>query len=1313
MRHTASHSVSVVHTPDAPGETGQSVKPCDQQVVAVSCAVAALSEYQKGWSKAAGEVAQGEPKLDLTGQPGKPETELCSARGRTIIGTPDEETMDTVLPQSHFDMVGIVFNNTFSYKLKLSWEYRIQMIKEHFQYSEHCWALQDGIYCSLTTYWQRGFAAFQAAINAAIIEVTTNHSVMEELTSVIGINMRTLPFISRGETVNEWFIFICIVYFSPFIYFASLNVTKERKQFKKLMMVMGLRESAFWLSWGLIYAGFIFAMSIFMALIITSIQIIIITGFMVIFTLFILYGLSLITHLDYYLNGVIFPDPSGESYVMILTFFLLAFDTLLYLILTLYFERVLPDEDGHWHSPLFFLKSSFWSRHQNTHHEDFEDEISPEHSSDDSFEPVSPEFHGKEAIRIRNIKKEYNGKHGKVEALQGIYLDIYEGQVTAILGHSGAGKSTLLNILSGFSVSTEGSAAIYNTTLSEITKMEEIRKKVGFCPQCNIQFEFLTVRENLRLFAKIKGIQPKEVEQEVKRVIMELDIQNIQDVIAKKLSGGQKRKLTFGIAILGDPQVLLLDEPTAGLDPFSRHQVWNLLRERKTNHMILFSTQFMDEADILADLYNDLDKCSDQGIMNYGVSMTTLNEVFLNLKGNSAIEKPDFGIQKQEKIDVTRDTGIESEMQQALCSLPGLRTDVSNGTLWIRQVCGVAKLRFLKLTHESEVLLSLLLVLVIAFIPTIFEKIMQMIIYQIHSWELSSSMYFLSLEQLPHTPLTSLLVINNTDSDIEDFIQSLKHQDIVLDIDDFRNRNGSDDPSYNGAIIVSGDQKDYRFSVACNTKRMNCFPVLMGIVSNALLGIFNYTELIKTERSTFPVDDLVLRHGFLGVPLLMLLFANCISPYIGMSSISDYKLKAQSQLWISGLCPSAYWCGQALVDIPLYSLILLSIYFIYCFMVFELRLSLGLIFALPYLQSAIFLFIIRCLEMKYGKETMKKDPVFRISPRSRENRPNPEEPEEEDEDVQTERVKTANALTSANSEEVVSQGCTASLGKQKDDISTFLGYCPQENSLWPSLTVKDHLELYAAVKGLGKDDAALSISRLVGALQLQDQQKRPVKALSEGIKRKLCFALSILGNPPVVLLDEPSTGMDPEGQQRMWQAIQTIVKNTGRGALLTTHHMAEAEAVCDRVAIMVSGRLRQVFFLSTLLSLLWTMCIGSIQHLKSKFGKDYLLEVKIKEPTQTELLHTEILKLFPQAARQERYSSMMAYKLPVEDVHPLSQAFFKLEAVKQTFDLEEYSLSQATLEQVFLELSKEQEMGNFDDEVDTTVKWKLLPQEEP
>nr|BAG60714.1 unnamed protein product [Homo sapiens] len=423
---------------------------------------------------------------------------------------------------------------------------------------------------------------------------------------------------------------------------------------------------------------------------------------------------------------------------------------------------------------------------------------------------------------------------------------------------------------------------------------------------------------------------------------------------------------------------------------------------------------------------------------------------------------------------------------------------------------------------------------------------------------------------------------------------------------------------------------------------------------------------------------------------------------------------------------------------------------------------------IPYLQSVIFLFVIRCLEMKYGNEIMNKDPVFRISPRSRETHPNPEEPEEEDEDVQAERVQAANALTAPNLEEepvitasclhkeyyetkkscfstrkkkiairnvsfcvkkgevlgllghngagkstsikmitgctkptagvVVLQGSRASVRQQHDNSLKFLGYCPQENSLWPKLTMKEHLELYAAVKGLGKEDAALSISRLVEALKLQEQLKAPVKTLSEGIKRKLCFVLSILGNPSVVLLDEPFTGMDPEGQQQMWQILQATVKNKERGTLLTTHYMSEAEAVCDRMAMMVSGTLR---------------CIGSIQHLKNKFGRDYLLEIKMKEPTQVEALHTEILKLFPQAAWQERYSSLMAYKLPVEDVHPLSRAFFKLEAMKQTFNLEEYSLSQATLEQVFLELCKEQELGNVDDKIDTTVEWKLLPQEDP
>ncbi|MBZ3879737.1 ATP-binding cassette sub-family A member 9, partial [Sciurus carolinensis] len=1056
------------------------------------------------------------------------------------------------------------------------------------------------------------------------------------------------------------------------------------------------------------------------------------------------------------------------------------------------------DRYGHRHSPWFFLKSSFWFQHQRADHTILENETPSDPSWDDSFEPVSPEFHGKEAIRIKNLKKEYTGKHEKVEALRGLGLDIYEGQITALLGHSGAGKTTLLNILSGLSAPTSGSVTIYNHTLSEMADFETVSKLTGVCPQSNVQFGFLTVRENLRLFAKIKGILPLEVEQEVQRVLQTLEMENIQDILAQNISGGQKRKLTFGIAILGDPQVLLLDEPTAGLDPLSRHRMWTLLKERKSDRVIVFSTQFMDEADILADrkvfisngrlkcagsslflkkrwgigyqlslhlnemcdpesitslvkqhipdaklttqseerltyilplertskfpdLYRDLDRCSNEGIENYGVSMTTLNEVFLKLEGKSTIDESDI---ETLQGDGAKDMGNLVELEQVLSSLHETKKTASGMALWRQQLCAIAKVRFLKLKKERKSLLTTLFLFGISFIPQLLEHLFYELYDKNYSWGLSPNMYFLSPGQPPQDPLTLLLVINKTGSSIDKFIHSLRRQDIALEVDALGIRNGTDEPSYNGVIIVSGDEKEQT-----------------------------------------PSEYQYLSGAFFWLPMVA-----CFTPYIAMSSIGDYKKKVHSQLWISGLYPSAYWFGQALVDIPLYFLILLIMQIMdYVFSPEEIMIIiqnlliqisydsvdsseasdspvLFLALLIPYLHFFIFLFVLRCLERNFRKKSMRKDPVFRISPRSDDVSPNPEDPEGEDEDVKVERMRTANALTILDLDEkpVIIASCLRKeySGKKKNcfsrrkkkiatrnisfcvkkgevigllghngagksttikmitgdtkptagqvilkgssggDTPGFLGYCPQENVLWPNLTVREHLEVYAAVKGLKKRDASAIITQLVNALKLQDQLKAPVNTLSEGIKRKLCFVLSILGSPSVVLMDEPSTGMDPEGQQQMWQAIRATFRNSERGALLTTHYMAEAEAVCDRVAIMVSGRLK---------------CIGSIQHLKSKFGKDYLLEMKVKTPENVEALHAEILRLFPQAARQESIQTHM---------------YFDPSAVKQSFRLEEYSLSQSTLEQVFLELSKEQELDDFDNELDPSVQWKLLPQEE-
>ncbi|XP_054565317.1 ATP-binding cassette sub-family A member 6-like isoform X2 [Eptesicus fuscus] len=1497
-----------------------------------------------------------------------------------VIGAPNQKSMDELLVNHFPSAVGIIFSDTFSYKLKFFHTFGIPVLKEEY-FSAHCWNAGNEPSCSLAKYWRSGFVTLQTAINAAIIEILTDHSVMEELMSVTAINMKTLPFIAKNFLQNEMFIFYCLLYFSSFIYFASFGVTKERKKSKDLMKMMGLQDSAFWFSWGLIYAGFILIISIFIAMIITSTKMIVMTGFMIIFILLFLYGLSLIAltflmsvvlkktaltnfvvllftlfwggvglsvlhrqlpsslewilsifspfaftagmaqiiHMDYNMNGVTFPDPSGDSYKMIATFFMLAFDAFWYLVLALYFDKILPYGNERRYSPLFFLNSSSCFQHQRTDNL-IEKETDLEHTSDDDFEPMAPEFQGKEAIRIRNVKKEYKEKSGKVEALKGLLFDIFEGQITAILGHSGAGKSSLLNILNGLSVPTEGSVTIYNKNLSEMQDLDEIRKITGVCPQFNVHFDILTVKENLRLFAKIKGILPQEVDQEVERILLELDIQNIQDNPAQHLSEGQKRKLTFGIAILGDPKVLLLDEPTAGLDPFSRQQVWSFLKERKADRVILLSTSSLDEADILADrkvimsngrlkcagssgflkrkwglgyhlslyrneicdperitsfinhhvpdaklkteskeklvytlpvertdkfpdLFSDLDKGSVQGVVRYDISVSTLNEVFMKVEGISTVEQE------------VRDAESLPEMQPAQPPFP-----VSDLELWRMQICAVARLRFLKLKCGKKTLLTLLLVFGIALLPWIVELIFDAVLSQKSDWEFKPELYFLSPGQLPQDPLTSLLIINNTESNIEDFIQSLNHQNILLEIDDFVNRNGPDELSYNGAIIVAGKQKDYRFSVVCNTKRLQCFPILMNIISNGLLGMFNHTQQIRTIRSSFPLTLFFVWSGLPEGSFFLLSVVSSISPYIAMSSVSDYKKRTKSQLWTSGLCPSAYWCGQALVDISLFAFFVASSFLIFCLanvadryfttqlvfasvviifgyaaavifftyvisfifrkrrknsgiwsfcffitstslvdmviisqslssaslltMVFVPSFALNgfLIFMieriyeyekqnedlnydlsgtdfLPYFQALLFAFVLRCLEIKCGQTVMRKDPVFRISPQRREARPNPEEPIDEDEDVQAERMRTATALmitSSIQEQPVIIASCLhkeyagpkkncfskkkkkvairnisfcvkkgeilgllgpSGAGKSSslrlisgvtkptagevelkgwssvwgDGSVKFLGYCPQVNALWPNLTVRVHLDLFAAVKGLRKADAAVAITRLVDAFKLHQELNVPVQKLTAGATRKLCFVLSILGNSPILILDEPSTGMDPTGQQQMWQMIQSTIKNTEKGALLTTQNLAEAETLCDRIAIMVSGRLR---------------CIGSIQHLKSKLGKDYILELKVQEASQ--VVHTEILKLFPQAALQERYSTFLAYKLPMADVYPLSQAFYKLEAVKRNFNLEEYSLSQCTLEKILVELSKEQKVGNFDEEVDTTMRWKLI-----
>ncbi|XP_006872355.1 PREDICTED: ATP-binding cassette sub-family A member 5 [Chrysochloris asiatica] len=1465
-------------------------------------------------------------------------------------------------------------------------------------------------------YWSSGFTTLQMYIDAAIIELKTNVSLWKELQSTKVIVMGEAAIVEIDTFPRGVILIYLVIAFSPFGYFLAIHIVAEKeKKLKEFLKIMGLHDTAFWLSWVLLYTSLIFLMSLLMAVIATASSLFPQSSCFVIFLLFFLYGLSsvffalmltplfkkskhvgivefLVTvafgfvgllivlmdnfpkslvwlfcpfcqctfligiaqvmHLEDFNEGALFSNVAEGPYPLIVTLIMLALNSTFYVLMAVYLDQVIPGEFGLRRSSFYFLKPSYWSKNKRNYKELSEGNVNGSITFSEIVEPVSSEFLGKEAIRISGIQKAYRKNSETVEALRNLSFDIYEGQITALLGHSGTGKSTLMNILCGLCPPSDGFASIYGHRVSEIDEMFEARKMIGICPQLDIHFDVLTVEENLSILASIKGIPANNIIQEVQKVLLDLDIQTIKDNQAKKLSGGQKRKLSLGIAVLGNPKVLLLDEPTAGMDPCSRHIVWNLLKYRKANRVIVFSTHFMDEADILADrkavisqgmlkcvgsslflkskwgigyrlsmyidrycateslssmvkqhipgatvlqqndqqlvyslpfkdmdkfsgLFADLDTHSSLGVISYGVSMTTLEDVFLKLEVEAEIDQADYSVFTQQPLEEEMDSKSFDEMEQSLLILSETKASLVNTmSLWKQQAFMIAKFHLLTLKRESKSVRSVLLLLLIFFAVQIFMFLVHHSLKNaVVPIKLVPDLYFLKLGDQPHKYKTSLLLQNSTDSDISDLISFFTNQDIMVTI--FNDSDYIAAAPHSAALNVMPSDKDYVFSAVFNTSMIYSLPVLMNIISNYYLYHLNVTESIQIWSTPFfqEVTDIVFKVELYFQAALLGIIVTAMPPYFAMENAENHKIRAYTQLKLSGLFPSAYWIGQAIVDIPFFFIVLtlmlgslfafhyglyfyavkfLSVIFcliayvpsvilftyiasftfkkilntkefwsfiysvtaLVCIVITEIAFLMGylastilhytfcivipiypllgclisfikiswknnqknddiynswdrlLVAAVsPYLQCVLWIFLLQYYERKYGGRSIRKDPFFRTFSTKPKNRKSPEPPnnEDEDEDVKAERLKVRELMTCPCCEEkpaimvcnlhkeyddkkdfltrkikkvatkyvsfCVKKGEILGLlgpngaGKstiinilvgdiepssgqiflggytseptEGDDCTKYLGYCPQLNPLWPDSTLQEHFEIYGAVKGMSANDMKEVISRISNVLDLKEHLQKTIKKLPAGIKRKLCFALSMLGNPQVTLLDEPSTGMDPKAKQHMWRAIRTAFKNKKRAAILTTHYMEEAEAVCDRVAIMVSGQLR---------------CIGTVQHLKSKFGKGYFLEIKLKdwiENLEIDRLQREIQYIFPNASRQESFSSILAFKIPKEDVQSLSQSFSKLEEAKHTFAIEEYSFSQATLEQVFVELTKEQEEeDNSCGTLNSTLWWE-------
>ncbi|KAL4218636.1 ATP-binding cassette sub- A member 2 [Mactra antiquata] len=200
-------------------------------------------------------------------------------------------------------------------------------------------------------------------------------------------------------------------------------------------------------------------------------------------------------------------------------------------------------------------------------------------------------------VIVNNLRKTYS--NCDQPALDGLNMKLFEGQITAFLGHNGAGKTTTMSILTGLFPPSSGTATIYNHDIK--TEMDTIRQDLGMCPQHNVLFDSLTVEEHLWFYSRLKGVRSDDINMESKMMLKDLALQNKGHCLPGALSGGMQRKLSIAVAFVGGARTVILDEPTAGVDPYSRRAIWNLLAKYKTGRTVLVSTHHLDEAERLGD----------------------------------------------------------------------------------------------------------------------------------------------------------------------------------------------------------------------------------------------------------------------------------------------------------------------------------------------------------------------------------------------------------------------------------------------------------------------------------------------------------------------------------------------------------------------------------------------------------------------------------------------------------------------------------------------------------------------------------------
>jgi ATP-binding cassette subfamily A (ABC1) protein 3 len=974
--------------------------------------------------------------------------------------------------------------------------------------------------------------------------------------------------------------------------------------------------------------------------------------------------------------------------------------------------------------------------------------------------PATPTDAAKQSVentlKVRRLTKRY----GSVYALYDLNLDLVSGQISCLLGHNGAGKSTLIDVLTAFQSPTDG--GVYYNNRNIHVNIERLYAKVGYSSSHDPLLEDMTVSDVLYLTAYLRWVG--NYKETVELYANELGLRQHLSKYVRECSGGVKKQLAVACALIGEPPIILLDEPTTGMDPAIQRNFWKLLGKlKKPERIILLCTNNLDEAEKIS---NDIIIMARGSIAVRG----TPEEIKGMLQIGYSVVVKDAVQRKNEIISLA--TAVEKNVtfnESRLESKGELVAEITRGeedslVYFTKQLSreGISYEIHAPSLEEAYIRLG---------DKELFpgdeeyrEEVMQNIFSKTYSscfpfkiWVLLKRRFDLLLQS--GLQVLSLLVLI--------FFPSLVYILVTRFIYDAKNRTKGApkfylDMHYFTIIniiciiyytfscgffgMVPVIERVSRIRYMMKMSRINClyyFPTLF-VTDSIIAFILVGTTYTVSYVATYDIYGNFSKRTFLTLALnLFLWLLSFISQSyflsfffkskeiafkqmtnifmlanLGIIAVLHYVTRIQNEkvetdfekifYTLFPAYPNIAFCNNALNQLKIntgdmdeavyYSLTCTGIFF-FIALVLDYKDSRikradnsgAPAMAAPHQQQDIFDPEVVEQERQLAYQDTAEYPLqvrgvskYFYAFKALDNVSIALKPSE------TLGLIGPNGAGKSTLFNIVSNyfspttGDLLYNGKHLDQITSFYdktGLCAQDDIIWPELSVDQHLSFYGHLKGVDADTLKLWKS----LLGLESFGSFSASHLSTGMKRKLCYIISMMSNPTYKFLDEPTSGLDPVSRKLMRKLISAQKRIYGGTCVFTTHTMRDAEDLCDRVAILVNGKLT---------------CIDTVNNLRAKTGGVNVSFMRnLANPNRMadeQNIYSVYGNTFPESLengqpilidRTERKLVFFAYK--AEDIPKKLETLMNLKKQGIIFDFE---ISQRSLEDLFLYLARHQQM---------------------